>query len=133
MRTLFSTSLSFLLLLLDRVPVLLVVRETPRIKKKSKEVHFVLAERKRLFLEPPKTSFSENRLISLTSDVVGFQRFHCIILESSQEWTKGLYLHCYPIRYLVCPVEVPLCEMKVNRYSPGQTTYNGIFIPGGHF
>ena len=83
-------------------------------KKRSKGVHFVLAERKRLFLEPPKTSFFENRLISLTSDVICFQRFHCIILESSQEWTKGLYLPCYPIRYLVCPVEVPLCEMKVN-------------------
>jgi hypothetical protein len=69
----------------------------------------------------------------LTSDGVGFQRFHCIILESSQEWAKGLYLPCYPIRYLVCPVEVSLREMKVNRYSSGQTTYNGIVFPGGHF
>jgi hypothetical protein len=31
----------------------------------------------RLFPEPPKTGTSENRLISLAPDVVGFQRFHC--------------------------------------------------------
>jgi hypothetical protein len=35
-------------------------------------------ERKRLYSEPPKTDTSENRLISLAPDVVGFQRFHCI-------------------------------------------------------
>jgi hypothetical protein len=40
---------------------------------------FRFAERKRLFTEPPKTGTSENRLISLAPDVVGFQRFHCIL------------------------------------------------------
>ena len=87
----------------------------------------------RLFPESPKTDSSESRLIYLALDVVGFKRFHCIILESSRECAKGLYLPCYPIRYLVCPVEVPLCEMIVNRYSSGQTTYNGIVVPGVHF
>jgi hypothetical protein len=59
-----------------------------------------------------------------------FQRFHCIILESSRECAKGQYLPCYPMGKLVCPVEVSLCEMIVNRYCSGQTTYNGIVVSG---
>jgi hypothetical protein len=102
-----------------------------RIKEKGlKKYIFLRKLRKCLFPEPLKTGISETRLIPLARDVVSFQRFHCIILESSRECAKGRYLPCYPMGKLVCPVEVSLCEMIVNRYCSGQTTYNGIVVPG---
>jgi hypothetical protein len=53
---LYSTSLSILLLLLDRVPVLLVVRETPRIKKNHMCSHIFIIHNDHTYITEDYTS-----------------------------------------------------------------------------